>query len=95
MNYTANIGDPVTFQCVASGIPPPIITFFRNGIELTNAIPRVQLSSSYTSGSMAIRALTLATSDLRDLGTFECRATNNAIPGEVTMEFELIIVSGG
>lgn len=95
MNYTANIGDPVTFECVATGLPPPAITFFRNGAELTNAVVRIQLNSSDTSGSVVTRTLTLFRSDLGDSGIFECRATNDAMPGEDTMELELIIKSGG
>ena len=34
MNYTVNEADTVTFECSATGIPLPTITWLRNGMEL-------------------------------------------------------------
>ena len=36
MNYTVNETDTVTFECPATGIPPPTITCLRNGRELND-----------------------------------------------------------
>ena len=32
--YTVNETDPVIFMCSATGIPPPVITWMRNGVLL-------------------------------------------------------------
>ena len=36
MNYTVNEGNSVIFECSATGIPAPEITWFRNGSELNS-----------------------------------------------------------
>ena len=36
MNYTVNEADTITFECSATGIPPPTITWLRNGMELND-----------------------------------------------------------
>ena len=103
MNYTVNMGDVVTFQCVATGIPAPSITWFRNGTELSNS--RVTLSdlseATYVAdvnntGEMILetsRTLNLRMTQDNDSGSYECRASNNATPGEDSESLELIIQS--
>ena len=42
--YTVNASDPVTFQCTASGIPPPLIAFYnRYGLLTSTVDPRVTI----------------------------------------------------
>ncbi len=100
LNYTVNMGDPVTFQCVATGIPAPTITWFRNGTELMNT--RVGVNPPNVTSVLdgigetiyqSTRTLTLDMTKDNDSGVYECRASNAAIPGENMMPFELIVRS--
>ena len=100
-SYTVNIDDSVTFQCVATGIPPPTITWYRNGTELSNSSnSRVTFGPHYVSSELDIndgtvysvnRTLTLRMSEDEDHGRYECRARNEANLAEDSVEFELIV----
>ena len=101
-SYTVNIDDSVTFQCVATGIPPPTITWYRNGTELNSSNSRVTFGTHYVSTELDIdeeiaysvnRTLTLWMSKDEDSGMYECKARNEAILGEDSVEFELIVQS--
>ena len=105
MNYTVNVSNTATLQCVATGIPAPTITWFRGGVELNASDPRVTFNAPSTTmvmgtsiaGEMVYqvnRTLTLSMSRDEDSGTYQCRATNAAMPGMDTMDFELIVQSG-
>ena len=100
MIYTVNMEDVVTFQCVATGIPAPSITWFRNGMELSNS--RVTLgdpSESTTTdgdGEMILqttRTLNLSMTEDGDSGSYECRGRNGATPGEDSESLDLIVQS--
>ena len=100
MRYTVNMGDVVTFQCVATGIPAPSITWFRNGTELSNS--RVTLGDPFEStttsgdGEMILqttRTLNLSMTEDGDSGSYECRARNDATPGDYSESLELIVQS--
>ena len=100
MSYTVNMGDAITFQCVATGIPAPSITWFRNGMELSNS--RVTLGDSSEStatdgdGEMILQTthtLNLSMTEDGDSGSYECRASNGATPGEDSESLELIVQS--
>ena len=99
-SYTVNMGDVVTFQCVATGIPAPTITWFRNGTELSNS--RVTLgdpSESTTTngdGEMILQTthtLNLSMTEDGDSGSYECRVSNAGTPGEDSESFEVIVQS--
>ena len=97
--YTVNEADPVTFICSATGIPPPEITWMRNGVPFSN--PQVTLSNptmpelhSTDGGNIYFvsRNLTLANTMDADSGTYTCVASNgNAVTPTVTQDFELIV----
>ena len=100
MNYTVNMGDTVTFECVATGIPAPSITWFRDGTELSSA--RVTVNSADVMSVMdgmgdtiyqSTRTLSLGMTEDGDSGGYECRASNAATPGEDQMPFEVIVQS--
>ena len=100
MNYTVNMGDVVTFQCVATGIPAPFITWFRNGTELSNSRVTLNDPSGSTDidgdGEMILqtsRTLNLNMTENGDSGSYECRASNDATPGEDSESFEVIVQS--
>ena len=104
MNYTVNEADTVTIECLATGIPPPTITWLRNGMELNNmSESRVTVGdpmemdfSRPNDGeivSMVTRTLNLINTTDGDSGMYTCMATNDADPGDDMMDFELIVQS--
>ena len=92
--YTVNETDPVTFTCSATGIPPPEITWIRNGVPFSNT--RVTLSNPtmpelYSTDGVS-RNLTLANTVDADSGTYTCVASNgNAVTPNDTQDFELFV----
>ena len=99
MNYTVNVTEMVTFECVATGIPAPSITWLRNGTELEESNSRITLQDALmsTEGELmsvqVTRTLTLAMTEDGDSGSYECLVSNNATPGEDSSSFELIVQS--
>jgi len=97
--YFVNETDPVTFTCSATGIPPPEITWMKNGVPFTNT--RVTLSDptmpelySTDGGNINFvsRNLTLDNTMDADSGTYTCVASNgNAVTLNVTQDFELFV----
>ena len=88
--YTVNQTDPVTLVCSATGIPPPEITWMRNGLLLDeNVDPRIILGNPSdaevfpTSGGniyFVSRNLTINNTRDSDSDTYTCVASNgNAV----------------
>ena len=104
-NYIVDRDNSVTFECEATGIPPPIIIWYKNGMEFSNTTnSRVTLSQHSVptaimdgNGEMVYysinRTLTLWMSEDEDSDSYECMASNLATPGEASMEFTLIVQS--
>ena len=86
--YTVNSSNPVTFQCTASGIPPPLITFYDSYGPLSSDVdPRVIISDPIT-GSVTIGLQTVSTTSRnliinrtrdKDSGNYTCVAFNNRV----------------
>ena len=99
MKYVVNMGETVTFSCVATGAPPPTIKWLRNDIELSDIDSRVNLTAAVTvyNSSRYIyevtRTLILQSNQDEHSGLYECEATNNAVPGVDIQLFELIVQS--
>ena len=100
--YTVNETDSVIFTCSATGIPPPEITWMRNGILLDdNVDPRISLSNPSdpqafptTGGDIysVSRNLTISNTRDNDSDTYTCVASNgNARTPSVTRDFELFV----
>ena len=92
--------DPVVFECNATGIPPPFIEWYRNGVLLNAAFdPRISLSipiviPPVTRDSVfnVYRTLTLSTTTDDDTGTYTCLAGNGIVQmPNVTQNFELLV----
>uniref|UniRef100_A0A8B9ER49 Hemicentin-1 n=1 Tax=Anser cygnoides TaxID=8845 RepID=A0A8B9ER49_ANSCY len=64
------IGNPVTFVCDATGIPPPKLAWFKNGKPLENSD---SLEVHILSGGSKLQ---IARSQLLDSGTYTCIASN-------------------
>ena len=103
--YTVNEGDPVTFTCSATGIPPPEITWMRNGSPFDQSNTRVTLSDprmpepfSSDGGNIYFvsRNLTLDNTVDADSGTYTCVASNrNAVDPTDMQNFELFVRGEG
>jgi len=100
--YTVNQTDPVVFMCSATGIPPPEITWMRNGVLLNeNLDPRISLSNPSdpevfptADGNIYFvsRNLTISNTRDSDSSTYTCVASNgNAVTPSVTQDFELFV----
>ena len=97
--YIVNETCQVNFTCSATGIPPPEITWMRNGVPFSNT--RVTLSNPtmpelYPTDSgnifLVSRNLTLANTMDADSGTYTCVASNgNAVTPSDTQDFELFV----
>ena len=97
-DYTVNETKAVTFECSATGIPPPTITWYRDGVLLSGN--RVTLSNQTLMDftrmdnenvQIATRTLTLKNTDNCESGRYTCSATNTA--GEDLEQFELVVQS--
>jgi len=102
LTYVVNETDPVIFMCSATGIPPPEITWMRNGVLLDeNVDPRISLSIPSdpevfptTGGNIysSSRNLTISNARDNDSDTYTCITTNeNARTPSVVQDFELIV----
>ena len=86
------------FQCTATGIPAPEISWYRTGTVLNSSTDaRVTLSEasvSMVAGSVyeVDSALTLDTATDSDSGIYTCQADDvNAVQPSVSGEFELLV----
>ena len=102
MNYAVNETDTVTFECSATGIPPPTITWLRNGMELNNTTNShvtvddpMEMDFTRDNDGEIVSVVTLTLNLINttddDSGTYTCVATNDANPGSSTTDFELIV----
>ncbi|XP_071607415.1 hemicentin-1 isoform X1 [Heliangelus exortis] len=71
----------VLLECKSDAVPPPTISWLKNG-QLLEGTPRVRILSSG-------RYLQINNADLRDSGSYVCVASN--IAGEMTREFLLTV----
>ena len=96
---TVNEMEVALFECTATGIPAPTISWYRNGTELSGD-SRITLSS-HTAQSLVqgdggmvysvSRSLMLADTRDDDSDTYTCIADN--IAGNDTQDFELVVQS--
>ena len=100
--YTVNENDPVIFTCSATGIPPPQITWTRNGAPFDQSNTRVALTMPrlFSTGGGNIyfvsRNLTLDNTMDADSGTYTCVASNgNAVDPTDMQNFELFVRGEG
>ena len=102
MDYTVNLTETATFECVATGIPAPSITWLRNGTELEESNPRFTFNEPSQNPLMSegellsvqvTRTLTLEMTEDGDSGSYECSVSNDATPGEDSSSFELVVQS--
>ena len=97
MNYTVDEGNSLTFECTATGIPAPEITWLRDGVEL-NSISDPRINFGIASRPIDVSrddnetvlevtcTLTLANAVDEDSGSYVCMATSIAGSGNDTFE---------
>ena len=96
--YVVNVTDPVTFECIATGIPPPAVQWSRDGVLLSSGVmlsePSQTLVPAPTGTEMIYqveRTLTFTTT-ANDTGTYTCEASNiNEVRPTVTETFTLYV----
>ena len=96
--YVVNSSNSVTFQCTATGVPPPTIRWFRNGQLLSPFTDsRVSLSDhNITAPPQALatvwRTLTISNTSVNDMFvTYNCSANNEASVGIASEIFEISV----
>ncbi|XP_071342317.1 hemicentin-1 isoform X2 [Trachinotus anak] len=77
------ISNPVTFSCDATGIPPPSLTWLKNGRPIENS---ESLEMHIFSGGSKLQ---IARSQLSDSGTYTCLASN--VEGKARKSYHLTI----
>ncbi|XP_051581270.1 hemicentin-1-like isoform X1 [Myxocyprinus asiaticus] len=77
------ISNPVTFACDATGIPPPSLTWLKNGRVIENS---ESLEMHVLSGGSKLQ---IARSQLSDSGTYTCVASN--VEGKAHKNYHLTI----
>ena len=96
--YTVNVTDPVTFGCTATGIPPPTIQWFRDGVLLSSGVMLSEPSQTMVSAPIGTgliyeveRTLTFYTA-ASDTDTYTCDASNtNMVRPTVAQNFTLFV----
>ena len=90
------VGDNISLSCTATGVPLPLLQWYKDSIVITN---ESMISSSISTGETNIGGVTSTVSILHlsslnefDSGTYSCEATNFA--GNATYEFEIQVTGG-
>ena len=93
-----NVSDPVTFQCSATGVPPPTIQWYRGGRLLDSSMDsRLNLSNPIITAlprSLATvsRTLTISSVMASDTDTsYSCNVSNAASVGVASEVFEMFV----
>ena len=93
VTYVTNETNPVTFQCTATGVPTPSITWYRNGTILLpskDSHITIFIKQLFSSGLyQVIQSLTINTTTDHDSGNYSCMG-NNTVSSD-TATFELIV----
>ena len=96
--YIVNVTDPVTFVCIATGIPPPTIQWFRDGVLLSSGVVLSEPSQTIVPAPMGTgmiyqveRTLTFNTT-ASDTDTYTCEASSiNVVQPNVAQNFTLFV----
>uniref|UniRef100_A0A8C3SMB3 Ig-like domain-containing protein n=1 Tax=Chelydra serpentina TaxID=8475 RepID=A0A8C3SMB3_CHESE len=79
---TVRVGIPVTLECESNAVPPPVITWYKNGRMITESA-NIEILAD---GQM----LQIKSAETDDTGRFTCIASNEA--GEVSKHFTLKVL---
>ena len=92
-------GSTVVLTCVAYGVPPPLLTWSRNGSSLSFNDSRVTIYSNIITDSasgviFARSIMKLCRSELADVGTYSCLTSNGIGDDSFTFEFSVESLEG-
>ena len=94
--YVVNVTEAITFQCTATGVPPPDIQWYRGSVMLSSSSDsRVIIENPTINGpdralATVTRELILTQTTTSDAGSdYSCRTTNAAMGGQNSESFEL------
>ena len=98
LGYIVNVTDPVTFECTATGIPPPSIQWFRDGVLLSSGVVLSEPSQTMVPAPVGTgmiyqveRTLTFVTT-ASDTDTYTCEASNiNVVQPTAVQDFTLFV----
>ena len=80
-NTTVSENDTVTFNCSATGVPTPIISWYKqhtgNTLQLLTAMGSYTISSTTSGDQNVTSMLSITTAMLSDAGWYVCRASSN------------------
>ncbi|XP_055948498.1 hemicentin-1-like isoform X2 [Argiope bruennichi] len=80
-NLSATLNKPITISCPVSGIPPPLVKWSKDGKPLrVESNPNIMLSVNS-------HHLKIFRTQVSDVGTYTCKAVNDA--GKIEKEFHL------
>ena len=98
--YVVNVTDPVTFECIATGIPPPTIQWFRDGVLLSSGVMLSEPSQTMVSAPMGtgmiyqVERTLVFTTAANDTGTYTCEASNiNEVQPTATQNYTIFVQS--
>ena len=98
--YIVNVTDPVTFVCTATGIPPPTIQWFRDGVLLSSGVVLNEPSQTMVPATMGTgmiyqveRTVTFNTA-ASDTDTYTCEASNMNVVHPTTAQNFTLFVQG-
>ena len=83
---TFTVGQSVAFVCPFTGILQPTAQWFFNAIDVDDSGPRINITQSTDrdNPSIYVSTLTIANLMASDLGSYQCRVSNNIIGREVS-----------
>ena len=77
-SVTSVVGATIQYNCTASGYPPPLITWTRDGLDLPQDISTSVIDSSTVLPTVQ-SVLSLVYVSLADEGSYQCTASNNLV----------------
>ena len=101
-SYVTNEQMAVTFNCTATGIPSPSISWFRNedgnqtNLTLDSRVTTINVTSTQNLSTLIFeeaQSLTLFNATDSDTGNYSCQAFNDA--GQSTVPFQLTVQGEG
>lgn len=89
-----NIGDNISLSCTATGVPLPLVRWYKDNIVIMNeSTIFISTEETNTGGeSFTVSILHLSYLNEFDVGVYGCQATNFA--GIATHEFDIQVIGG-
>ena len=89
MDSTATVQEDIQVSCIASGLPKPLLGWFRRGELLMNS-SRYSITSECPEPSTVVSYLAISDVQLSDAGMFSCYVNNDV--GNSSAEFTLTVL---